>query len=357
MSAPITEFVDIDVLVAGAQAEKFNFGSLMGAFSHTVNAARQNGPFFSVPELVAAGFTSVAEPEVHAWGSRVFDQENGIDQVLVGLRDGGDANLTVSLDAIEAADPSTFYGVNIDTRVDADIALLAAWVEARNGGNAGRKIAVAQSDDLTLVAFLAMQSANYNRTAGIYHANDTEWLDGAWSSKGLGFNLDGPDGAGTWNEKPLSGVPFDKVTGAQATAIYAADANLFGRLKSLNFTSKGKMASGRSIDITTTIDWVATRMEEAILSLFVGTPTKIPYTNAGINTVAAKAQEILNAGVRNGHFASEADSLPGARPEIRVPNVLTIDPQLKIAKTLPLIATATFAGSIEKLELTLNVTF
>lgn len=286
MPAAITEFIDVDVLLSGAAAEKFAFGIPLGAFTHTITVNRQDGPYFSLAEVVAAGFTSVATPEIYDWSSAVFAQDDGVDSLLIGRIDALDASLTASLDAIEAAGPDTWYITNIESRADADIADLAAWTETRS------KLAIVQSDDLTLTAALALQTAGYNRTALIYHDDDTEYLDGAWTSSGGGMNLDAPGGVGIWAYRQLEGVPFDDVTAAEAVSIYAADANLFGRNKGLSFTSKGTAASSRFLDVQTSIDWVKARTEEEILSLFVGTPTKVPYTNAGINLVAAAIQNV-----------------------------------------------------------------
>lgn len=345
MPAAITEFIDVDVLLAGAAADKFSFGTLMGVFDHTVTTNRQDGPFTSLAELVAAGFTSTATPNVYGWASAVFAQDDGVDQVLIGRIDVADANLTASLDAIEAAGSDTWYITNIETRTDADIALLAAWTETRT------KIAIVQSDDLALTAALALQSAGYNRTALIYHDDDTEWLDGAWSSSGGGLNLDAPGGVGIWAYRQLEGVPFDDVTAAQATAIYNADANLFGRNKGLSFTSKGTAASSRFLDVQTSVDWVSARTEEEILSLFVGAPTKVPYTNAGINQVSAAIQNVLNRGVTFGHFS------PDFPPTVNAPDVSTISSTDKQNRELTLQASAVLAGAIQKVNLTINLTF
>lgn len=357
MPAPITEFVDVSILLTGATAEKFQFGSLLGAFPHSITANRQDGPYFNIQEVVAAGFTAAAEPEIHAWATASF-QTLGVASIIVGRIDGADANLTISLDAIEAVDPGSWYITTIASRLDADLALFGTWTEARNGaGGSPRKIGIGQSDDLAVAAYLAWQAATLNRSAGIYHATDAEYLDGAWAGRCGGFNLDVPNGVGTWFGKQLSGVPFDPVTGAQATAIYAANANIFGRNAGLNFASKGTMASGRFIDVTTTVDWSAVRIQESVLSTLVGTPTKIPYTNAGINTMAASVQRVLDAGVVNGHFLPAEQSLPGAEPRVIVPDVKTISPAVKATRELTLSATATIAGAIQKLTLVVNLTF
>lgn len=358
MPAPITEVVDVTVNVAGSRPTAFQFGAGLGAFTHTLTANRQEGPFFNTQEVTDFGFTVALWPAINAWATAAFSQDNGIESLLVGRIDAGDATLTASLDAIEAEDPESWYITNIEGRDDVGLGLFGTWTEARNGAaGSPRKIGIGQSDDLTVVAFTAWQAATLNRSAGIYHSDDTEYLDGAWLSKGGGFNLDVPGGVGTWFGKQLSGVPFDEFTGAEALAIYAANANTFGRNKGVNFTAKGKMASGRFIDVTTTIDWAAVRVEEAVLAAFTGTPTKVPYSNAGINTIANAVQGVLNKGVRNGHFLTAAESLIGAKPEVQVPDVKTISAAVKQTRELTMTATATIAGAIQKLTLVINLSF
>jgi hypothetical protein len=320
----------------------------MGVFTFTsiISPDRQHGPFFSLAEVVAFGFSSVAEPAIYAWASAVFAQDDGVDSLLIGQQIAGDAgDYTVTMDAIELEGANTWYITNIESRADADIADLAAWTETRT------KLAIVQSDDLTLVAAAALQALGYNRTALIYHDDDSEYLDGAWTSSGGGMNLDAPGGVGIWAYRQLEAVPYDDVTGAEAVAIYAEDANLFGRNKGLSFTSKGTAASSRFLDVQTSIDWVKARTEEEILSLFVGTPTKVPYTNAGINLVAAAIQNVLNRGVGFGHFSTDV------APTVTAPDISTISSADKINRELTLQATAVLAGAIQKVNLTINLTF
>ncbi len=342
MPAPITTFVDVNVVVGGVSVDKFSFGTLMGVFAFA-GASRQFGPYFSQQEVIDAALGSA---NAEAWAGIVFSQDDGVDQVLIGREDAGDANWTATMDAIEAEDSTSWYITNIESRVDADINEVAAWTESR------KKIFIGQSDDLAgLTAFTAWNAAGYLRSAGIYHLTDAEYLDGGWSSSGGGLNLDAPDGVGIWAYRSLEGVPFDAVTGAEATSIYAVEANLYGRNKGVSFTSKGTMASGRFIDVTTTVDWTQARIEEAIIALFVGTPTKVPYTNAGINLVVNAVQNVLNSGVTFGHFS------PDFPPTVEAPDISEVSSQDKIDRCLRLTANAVIAGAIQKLILTVNLTF
>ena len=126
MPAATTEYVDVNVVLTGAAAEKFSFGTLLGVFDHSVGSDRQQGPFSEPAEAVAAGFTSVAEPEVYAWVNSALGQDDGVDAVLIGKEEAGDANITATLDAVEAFDPHSWYISTLETRTEADILLAAA---------------------------------------------------------------------------------------------------------------------------------------------------------------------------------------------------------------------------------------
>lgn len=357
MPAAITEFVDINISLSSAAADAASFGTLMGVFDHSIGSGRQAGPFSSVEEAVSAGFTSVAEPEVNAWVSAVFSQDDALDAVLIGRQDAGDADWTATMTAIEAEDPDSWYFTNIESRVEAEIALVAAWIEAR------QKIFIAQSSDAAILAGTAgnvaldLQAAGYNRTALIYHSLDDSsagdapshgYLDGAWASSIAGLDLDAPNGVGIAAYRQLDGIPFDDVSSGQASEIYAAGANLFGRNKGLNFTSKGTMASGRFIDVTTSLDWLKARLEEEILSAFVATNTKVPFTNAGINITRAAAQEVFDRGVSFGHLSADQPAT------ISLPDVVTVSNANKANRELVGVANGVLAGAQQKF--TLNIT-
>lgn len=357
MPAAITEFVDISISLSSAAADAASFGTLMGVFDHGIGSDRQAGPFSSVEEVVAAGFTSVAEPEVNAWATAVFAQDDALDAVLIGREDSGDADWTATMTAIEAEDPDSWYFTTVETRAEAEIALVAAWIEAR------QKIFIAQSSDAEILAGTAgnvaldLQAAGYNRTALIYHSLDDSaagdapshgYLDGAWASSIAGLDLDAPNGVGIAAYRQLDGIPFDAVSSGQASEIFGADANLFGRNKGLNFTSKGTMASSRFIDVTTSLDWLKARLEEEILSAFVATATKIPYTNAGINITRAAAQEVFDRGVSFGHLSADQPAT------ITLPDVATVSNANKANRALVGVANGVLAGAQQKF--TLNIT-
>jgi len=271
----------------------------------------------------------------------------------------GDADWDDALDQITAvAGPESWYGHTIQSRVKADIVTVAAWTEAND-----THMFFPQSADADFLngtagnVALTLETAGYKRTAGpIYHLTSSGaangYLDGAWCSSGFGMDLDAPNGRGIWAFRELEGITYDAVTTAQANAIWDANGNLYGRNKGLSFTSKGTTAYGTPyfIDIQTTIDWIKMRLEEDIIALFVA-QNVVPYTDGGINQVVAVVKNRLDQGVTFGHFS------PDAEPEVVAPLAANISSAIKQTRVLTLTASATFAGGVQKLDLTLSVNF
>jgi len=361
MSAPINLFVDVTINLTGAVAAKFGFGSPIGVFDHSVTANRIDGPYTDIAAVNAAGFTALAEPEVNAWATSVFSQTNGVDQLLIGREDAGDADWTATMDAIELFQQVNgtpdFYGVNIESRVKADILEVAAWTQART------KVFGYQTADADALAgtpgnvFDDMKVLGYTRSFGIYHATSSGsangYLDGAWMSKGLGLNLDVPGGVGIWGLMELAGISGDNITPTQVLAMQADNGNVYTDAGGLTFTSTGITAAGvpQFIDVTTSVDWLKQRTQEAILSLLVGSQTKIPYTDGGINQVVSAWQGVLDSGVNFGHLS------PDDPPKISAPLVSSVSSADKAARELTMTAEATLAGAIQKVTLVLNLSF
>jgi hypothetical protein len=250
-----------------------------------------------------------------------------------------------------------FYGVNIESRVKADILEVAAWTQART------KVFGYQTADADALAgtpgnvFDDMKVLGHTRSFGIYHATSSGsadgYLDGAWMSKGLGFNLDVPGGVGIWGLKELAGISGDNITPTQVLAMQADNGNVYTDAGGLTFTSTGITAAGvpQFIDVTTSVDWLKQRTQEAILSLLVGSQTKIPYTDGGINQVVSAWQGVLDSGVNFGHLS------PDDPPKISAPLVSSVSSADKAARELTMTAEATLAGAIQKVTLVLNLSF
>lgn len=273
---------------------------------------------------------------------------------------GGDGDYTQAMDAILAWDPTSFYYVNIESRVVDDISAVAAWAESQSEFP---KFYVAQSNQADWIngnpgnIGQELKDLGYKKTALWYHATNSGsangYLDGAISSVGGGFDLDGVAGVGTWFGKTLSGVTFDDLTSTQAANVFETNGNIYGRNFSISFSAKGTTALGAPyfIDVSTTLDWTKQRMQEALLSATTSSPTKIPYTNAGMNTIAGFIQGVLDLGVSAGHFSGDEP------PTLTFPDVRTVSVAKKQSRVADFTATVVLAGAIQKTNLTVYVEF
>lgn len=480
MSQSIQHYVEISVALQGVGPQPAGFGVPIFVSDHAVTANRLDGPYTSLAAMVTAGFVSGSSE--HTWGTAIFSQQPRARSVYIGRRDGGDANLTASLDAILAVDPGAWYCINLESRTAADIALLAAWTEAQ------AKIAIAQSNDASLLAGegpsyqavvegvatdgtyvldftgfgLAVPVAvsttraggtpatnallgdalraalvtaatgpggslfgevvlasiggtgatitwrmtpglasgtvvasgtavastgdltvtipdpaigetlfrnQYTRTALVYHATDAEYLDGSWTSRCLAFDLDTQKGA--WAQKQLNGIEGADLTDAQVTNLRAINCNYFADAAMTAggvvtaFTAQGWMPSGtagagRRIDVTTSLDWLQARLEEAGADTLLRETHDIPYTDAGINRFATAFSGVFGVGVAAGHLMefvvpAGEDQENTRTPFLDVPKLSETTAAERIARTLSITGLVYLRSGIEKVSLAVTV--
>lgn len=353
--------VNLSIAVGGTATATANFGVPIYIADHAVTANRQDGPYSSLSAVETAGFTSGAAADIHAWATRVFAQRPRTSQVMIGRIDGADPDLATSLSAIEAVDPAAFYALNMASNTDADIEDLADWVESRS------KIAIAQTSSSDLLAGSGgnigetLRTGGYNRTALVYHDDDTEHLDAAWTGRCLGFNLDAPEGAGSWAYHRFAGITATALTDVQKSNLLDENANYYAPVRytsgveEAGFVFPGTMGSGRFIDVTTTIDVTQARLEEALLGVFLGaassTRPKIPYTDKGLARLQGAAMSVFRKMIRAGHFVEGAESETTGRitPWVDVPSAAEVSSAVKQGRTVTMQAEAIFAGAVNSI--------
>lgn len=203
-----------------------------------------------------------------------------------------------------------------------------------------------------------LEAGAFTRTALIYHDDDTEYLDGAWAGRCLGFNLDAPRGKGGWSYQRPTGISATRLTDAEKNELIDVNCNFLAPVRytsgveETGFTFPGLMASGRFTDITTTIDLLQARMEEALLGVFLAAASSsspiVPYTDSGIAMIEAAASRVFNDLAKAGHFAAGAVSEVSGEitPRVVVPIASSVSSVEKAARRLTLEAEAVFAGGI-----------
>lgn len=188
-----------------------------------------------------------------------------------------------------------WYALMMTSRYDYDILQGAIWVEAN------RKLFIACSSAAGIIAATttdiaaALSDAAYDRTALLYSSDEANYPDAAW----LGKMLPKDPGSATWNLKTLAGITKDELTDTQITNLKNKNANYYIEIGGVNITQNGNVASAEWIDVIRGIDWIEARAQENIYALLVAVD-KIPFTNAGIDQVTNKLEEILVQAVTRG---------------------------------------------------------
>jgi hypothetical protein len=227
---------------------------------------------------------------------------------LVGKIDiiGGDT-YTTGFALIEADDPD-FYGVTIDSRVDAIILEVSALIEA----STPKYFYMMQSDDtdwdtVGLPAALTAL-AGRERTGVVFHDTDTEFNDVGWTTSRLSFDPDTESAAWPGEVKDvnvLSPLP-DATARANLKANFANVGLAFGAAPFFMF--EGVNAAGRPIDHVVTGDWFAARLSERSQDLMVALAArgqKLPVDPDGQTLVLNLINGLLQEGVAANHFIDE----------------------------------------------------
>ncbi len=233
--------------------------------------------------------------------------------------------------------------------------------------------AVASTADLTVTTTDAgigqvMFAANYTRTALVYHSDDSVQLAGAWAARCLAFDLDVQKGG--WSYKRLNGIAGDALDDEQIAALRSVNANYFAPavtnagVQIQAFTAQGWMPSGdagagRRIDVTTSLDWLAARLEEATISVNLRATHDVPFTDAGINRFYAAWSNVLNTGVKAGHLVvfvvPEGEDQEGtSTPYLDVPTLAETTTAQRVARTLSATGLVYLRSSIERVNLAIE---
>ena len=345
---PITYYVDVSVLLEGAAVAVTPMGVPMFLTTHTRTVNRAD-VYSSLSEMADDGF--ISSDEAYKWATALLSQAIVPDSFIIGRIDAGDANITESINAVQAANDS-FYFVNIESRADADIKDVALWTEAQ------KKVFVAQSSDADILTATTPNIASelvalgYNRTNLWYHALDAEYMDAAITGRCGSADLDAQGGVLTWANKSLAGVTVNSLATAALTNIRDGGANVYHVVTSANnVTTPGKMVSGRFIDVQTSLDWYYFRTQEAAFAALVAPSTKVPFTQAGIDVFEGTVRDVLERGKVNGHGSPDVDAVTTAP---KIGEISAADKTARILRTIT--GEDTLAGAIHQVVIRLNVT-
>lgn len=283
-----------------------------------------------------AGPVAITELTRTSWGATTPSATVGI--------------MATDLSNINAADKS-WYALNIVERTKQRVLDAAAWTETQE-----KLFVTASNDPNILVQGTTNDTGSllkpYFRTVWAYHgAAATEYADVAWAARVLPIQ----PGADAWTLKRLAGITPDALTETQKQVILTKGGNTFERYSdTLALTSPGKVAAGEWIDVIRFRDWLRDYVQTSLVQLIVNRD-KIPYTDGGLQLLAANLRASLREGQRVGGIAPDEvgddnEAIPGFT--VTVPRASDVDAVTKASRVAYLSFTGRIAGAIHAAVIT-----
>ncbi|ELX8408485.1 DUF3383 domain-containing protein [Klebsiella oxytoca] len=310
---PVSNVVNVDVIMSAVAATGRNFGALLILGTSTVIPLTERIRQYSAIEDIGDDF-GVDSPEYEA-ATIFFSQSPKPALVFIGrwvktLAEGEAGAVETLLQAVNACLQYTnWYGLAIADSADlveADVISVAAAIEA---SSLSRILAVTTADVNVLVAGntdnigYKLKAAGYARTFWQYSSSSKY---AAISAFGRAFtvNFTGSNTTITLKFKTEPGITYETLTTAQAAAIDAINGNVY--VYYANDTAiiqQGVMANGDFFDERHGLDWLQNYVQTNLYNLLYTSTTKIPQTDAGVTRLMANVEASLDQAVNNGLIA------------------------------------------------------
>ncbi|MBP2167728.1 hypothetical protein J2125_000920 [Erwinia toletana] len=311
---PVSNVVNVDVILSPTAASGRNFGSLLILGSSTVIPLAERVRLYSAAEDIGADFgTDSAE---YAAAAIYFAQSPAPTEVYIGrwaktLADAESGEVETLLQAVNAVLQFTnWYGLAIadtDDLVDADIIAVAAAIQS---ASTSRIFAVTTDDAGTLSGSATDDLASKLKTAGygrtfIQYSTSSKYA--ALSAFGRAFtvNFTGNNTTITLKFKTEPGVSYETLTSNQAAAVDAKNANVYvWYANDTAILQQGVMANGDFFDERHGLDWLQNYVQTNLFNLLYTSTSKVPQTEAGVTRLLANVEQSMDQAVSNGLMAA-----------------------------------------------------
>lgn len=310
---PVSNVVNVDVIMSPTAATGRNFGSLLILGTSTVIPVSERIRLYTSSEDIGVDFGEDS-PEYEA-ALIYFSQSPRPSQVYVGrwaktLATGETGSVETLAQAISAVLQFTnWYGLGIADEDDLTPAEITATAAAIQASSLSRVFAVTSADSGIIDSATntdvasTLKAAGYSRTFVQY---STKSKYAALSAFGRAFtvNFTGNNTTITLKFKTEPGVTYETLTSAQAAAVDAKNANVY--VYYANDTAilqQGVMSNGDFFDERHGLDWLQNYVQTNLFNLLYTSTSKIPQTETGITRLLTNVEMSLDQAVSNGLVA------------------------------------------------------
>jgi hypothetical protein len=188
---------------------------------------------------------------------------------------------------------------------------VAAWAEA------AKKIFCNTSNDLTVLSsvistdiFSVLKGNSLRFTLNTFSKNVTQYPSASVFGRAASVNFEGIASTLTINLKQMPTISVEDLTPNEFAVLRSKRGSAVVQIgKGITAYTDSRMSGGSWLDTTHGLLWLENRIETDMFNLLYQSSTKLPYTQAGLNTAQAVLERSLEAAVRNGLAA------PGFLPD------------------------------------------
>ncbi|EAA3206434.1 DUF3383 domain-containing protein [Salmonella enterica subsp. enterica] len=311
---PVSNVVNVDVIIGPRAATGRNFGSLLILGSSTVIPVSERIRLYSAPEAIGDDF-GVDSPEYEA-ATVYFSQSPKPQQVYVGrwvktLEAAESGSTETLLQAVNAVlNYTNWYGLAVADDEDIDDADWLSVAAAIEASSLSRILAITTQDpeaiNTTSTTDLAykLKAAKYGRTFVQY---STSSRYAALSAFGRAFtvNFNGSNTTITLKFKQEPGITYETLTTNQAAALDAKNCNVYVYYENdTAILQQGVMSSGDFFDERHGLDWLQNYVQTNLYNLLYTSTTKVPQTDAGVTRLLSNVEKSMDQSVTNGLVAA-----------------------------------------------------
>ena len=354
---PYSRVVNVNLTRSDAFPSRRGFGIPLilttTAVAGILDATHRTKVYGTIEEVAA---DHIASTEVYKAAEAAFSQNPRPLQIKVGFAtfvpaSGLAAALKTQLDAINTAD-ADWYWLTIlpEMRDKASLDGLIEWVEAQPKQAILDSNAVATQTPGDVTSLAGRNKGKFVRSSVFYHDDVTEYPGIALAASLGTRNFDQADSAYTAKFKRLQGIGVVNVGSAAVQGITGFVPALGQSLTAGNmantyidiggqfFVVEGStLTPNVFIDEIHATDWIIARTEEETLGILLNND-RIPYTDAGMETLASGARTVMRMADRAGLIANDIDPETGLYApsvEFTIPSVFDVPASQRKSRVAP----------------------
>lgn len=340
-----------------------------------VDSSHRTKLYASIEEVAVDWLTST---DVYKAALSAFSQNPRPLQIKVGYVSVDvsptAAELQAELNLLYDADQDWYFITTDSTLRDvAHADGLIAWTEAKSKLAILDSNAVATQTQGDTTSIAARNKGDFERTGVFYHTDANQYPAIALGAYMSTRNFDDANTAYTGKFKNLKGISAVNLGSAAISAITGFTpgvgqseavghmANTYINIGGRNFVVEGStLTANVFLDEIHTTDWIIARTEEEALGILLNN-ARVPFTDAGMQTLASAARTVMQQATRAGLIALDLDPETGdyaPAVEITVPSVFDVPESQRKARIAPAITVRfRYAGAVHYTTINYTMTF